>query len=190
MSPASRLCLVAYWLGLFAWTSALVTAAVAASFSFATLGPLDLSIAGYTLPPGASAGHLAAGMVMNRIFGFVDAVQLAAAAAVVLSLAVLTGRGALARRDGPSLVRVLCIVAAVCLFAARAVLLTPAMNRDLHAYWEAARAGDVAAAEEHRGAFERRHPRASMLYGATCACLLLAVAASAWAPFSHRGASA
>jgi hypothetical protein len=159
-----------FWLGLVAWISALATAAVAASFAFPTLGGLDLVLRGYTLPSDADHGHLAAGILMDRIFGFLDVAEVLAAAGVVLGSLGLWATGP-RRRGLAGLWRALGVVLAVGLLGIRAVGLAPSMRGHLHAYWDAARSGDLAAAAVHRDEFRRLHPRASTLYGLTAAIL-------------------
>ena len=72
------------------------------------------------------------------------------------------------------------------LLAGYATAVRPEMNRELRAYWEDARAGDVRAADEHRAAFDTRHPVAELILQSNLLILLVAAAASAVASVPGR----
>lgn len=179
-------CSVIYWLALTLWVSVLVAGAVAATGVFSKLLHTDLVLADYQAFDHTQHGRLIAGMIMEPIFTFIDVAQIVVAALtllmLILQLTVVGGIGGGQRREWkrPSnLVRSLCIIAATLLLAFRMFTITPAMNRELRAYWRAAQVGDSARADEHRQAFERNHPRVSKMYSITLGLLLISVAASA-----------
>lgn len=172
-----------YWLALALWLSAIVTAAVAAVSAFGILPDTPLVLEdfrAYAPPddPGAH-GRLAAGIVMERVFWIVDMIQFAAAPLVVIALLAQLLVLPLPSRPWANRARTLAILIAAGTFIYQAAALTPGMNRELRAYWVAARAGELDDAREHHAAFNEAHPRAEMLYQVRLLALLAAIIASA-----------
>lgn len=178
-----RASLVVFWIALAVWLSALIAPGVAAMSAFTTLPDpeLGLSLEKFAdFEPGAAAhGRIAAGHVLEPIFTFSDLVQLMAGAlaliALLIQLILLRGRWTALSH----LLRLGCVVLAVGLFAYRATMMTPGMNRDLRAYWDAAAAGEIETAQKHRAAFDRIHQRAETMYSITLVLILIAIGASA-----------
>jgi len=171
-----------YWLALALWASALVSAGVAASFTFATLPDLGVTIhefAAYQPDDPEAHGRLAAGMVLEKVFTAVDFAQVALAPLAVLTLVLQFVVFRMRVRRLSSVIRASCIGIAIVLAGYHIFLQAPTMNRELRAYWDAARAGDVTVAEEHRAAFEEFHPRAEFIIQANLVLLLVALGASA-----------
>jgi len=175
---ARPLCNTVYWFALTTWIAVIVAAGVAAGFTFTVLPALGLTIESYSALPASEHGQLAAGKVMEPLFAFVDIVQIAMAFVVVLAVVVQVWPLRYALRRVLNAIRVVAILVAVGLLAYRAITLTPEMNRELRAYWSAAEAGDVEKAQTHREAFTIRHPRASDLFSATLATLVVALLVS------------
>ena len=171
-------CNTIYWLALTVWVGALIAAGTAAAATFRILPSMDLILPRFRAFPGDEHGRIAAGMVMEPLFTFVDVVQIAAAAIVVTMVAIQWLLLEDGRRRLLNLLRVACVLLAAALLAYRAVAVTPDMNRDLRAYWAAAEAGDVEVAAAHRADFDAAHGGASDLFAATLALLVAAVLAS------------
>jgi hypothetical protein len=183
LSALHRACLVAYWMALSLWTSAIIAAGVCAAFVFGTLPGLSVTLAEYSafhVEGDAQAhGRLAAGMILERVFTAVDFAQLALGAITAAALIVqIVACGASIRRLS-NLIRATAIAAAIVIASMHIFFQAPAMNRELRAYWSAAREGDVASAEAHRLRFDEFHPRAEFALRANLVLLLTAIAASA-----------
>ena len=178
MQGLFKLCNTVYWLALAVWLALLVSAGVSAVAVFTTLGEMDLSLPAYAAfqpdeseVPNAHA-HLAAGHILEPVFTLVDLAQFAVIPVLIIALVAQLAVFKLPLRRPANLVRITCIVIAAGLFAIHAFTRAPQMNRDLHAYWDAAQQGDIAAALEHREAFNRQHPTAEAVLNVT---LLLVV---------------
>ncbi len=191
MALAFRTCVVVYWLALVIWVSVLISAGVAAMSAFTVLPEESL---GLTLERFAAYepdhGRIAAGKVLEPIFTFVDVVQVASGSVVLLMLILmftLFGReyGQSWKRPA-NLARMLAILLAAGLFLVRAITITPEMNRDLQAYWQAAEAGEVERAAALRESFDSLHRRARPLFDGSLLALLVAVGASAVATLPRR----
>ena len=185
MQGLFKLCNAVYWLALALWLAVLVTAGVSAIAVFTTLGEMDVSLSAYALfqpdesdVPHAHA-HLAAGHVLEPVFWLVDFVQFAMIPLMLITLVAQFTVFKQKIRRPANLIRTGCIVIAAGLFAFHALAQTPQMNRDLKAYWDAAKDGDVTTALEHRAAFNRRHPTAEAVLKSTLLLVVLATFASA-----------
>lgn len=176
--PLTTVCNTVYWLALTMWVSVLVAAGTAAATVFSILPSTELILPRFREFPGSEHGRIAAGMVMEPIFTFVDIVQIVAAALVLVMVALQWVVFKNGRRSLLNVLRVGAIIAATALLAYRAVAVTPDMNRDLRAYWSAAEAGDLEVAAAHRATFDAAHVGASNLFSATLALLVAAVLAS------------
>src|SRR5687767_5170072 len=177
-SALVKTCNVLYWLALTMWIAALVAAGIAAMNVFGTLPNLDLTFDRFMEMPRETHGRIASGMVMEGVFRTVDVIQCAAAPIAVIALAVQLVSSRNALRRPANLIRTLCIVVAAILFAYHAVMLAPAMNRELHAYWGAAESGQIELAESHLATFNKKHPIANTLLRTNLILLLVAVASS------------
>lgn len=183
MSALHRVCLVAYWIALSLWTSAIIAAGVSAAFVFGTLPGLGVTLAEYSafqVEGDAQAhGRLAAGMILERVFTAVDFAQIFLGAITAAAMIVqIVAFGASLRRFS-NLIRATAIAAAIVIASIHIFFQAPAMNRELRAYWAAARGGDIATAEVHRLRFDEFHPRAELALRSNLVLLLVATAASA-----------
>jgi len=174
-----NVCNIAHWLSLAIWIAALASAGVAATGVFGKLLHTDLLLNEFASYDHSAHGRLAAGMVMEPIFTFVDLVQLVAGAVVALTLALQLMMFDMPLKRPANLIRTVCVLIAAILLVVRMATITPEMNRELRAYWAAAKAGQVEEAGAHQQKFDRRHPVVSKMFGATFALLLVTVAASA-----------
>lgn len=178
------LCNIVYWISLTTWVSVIVAAGVAATATFTTLPDPDLGLRldRFAAFDQAQHGRIAAGMVMEPVFTFVDLVQIAAALGVVVMLLIQFILFRVSPRSLANIVRILCIALAIGLFTWRAFTLTPNMNSNLRAYWRAAEAGEMDTAMQHRAAFDAQHGKASATFRWSLVALIVAVGASAAAP--------
>lgn len=170
---------IVFWLGLAAWIGALLTAGIAAGCVFGTLPDLGVQLSDYAAFDADRHGGLAAGMVMEKVFWIVDLVQFVAAPLTIAGLLVMLGCGWWRQRRGSAIVMTLCVIAASATLAYHVVALAPPMNRELRAYWSAARAGDADEALTRRANFEQMHPQAELLLQARLLLLLSALVAAA-----------
>ena len=171
----------AYWLGLTIWVAALASGGVAAIGVFTTLPAMGLRISEFEPHLGDDTrehGRLAGGKVMEPIFTATDYVQCATATITCIALALILMMNRRAAKRPANLVRTTCIGIAAALLVYHMIDLAPGMNRELRAYWSAARQVDHDAAKEHKASFDANHPTADALYKARLMLLLIAVAAS------------
>ncbi len=160
MNTYSRLINIIHWFAIIIWTSAIVSAAVSAMNVFPAMDEMPLALDQYPAYPVSEHPRLAAGRIMEGIFFTTDLLQFAAVPLVVLTLAaqIFFFRSSLKRLS--NIIRIACIIIAAGLFACHAFALAPTMNRNLRAYWTAAEAGDLAAAQSHRATFNAYHHKA------------------------------
>jgi hypothetical protein len=184
-----KLCNAVYWLALTLWCSMLVAVAVAATGVFSKLLHTQIILPEFDSYDKANHGRLMAGMIMEPVFTFVDIAQLVLAFGVIITLVIQLWTFKLPAKRLANLVRIAGIVVAALLLLIRMTLIAPGMNRDLRAYWEHAQSGQAAIAEQHRAAFDAKHPLVSRMFEGSLVVLLVAVAASAAAlgPASPRG---
>jgi len=178
MRTGRTLCNTVYWLALAIWLGVLIAAGVAAFATFTILPDLGLELESFRAYPSLEHGRIAAGKVMEPIFTFVDFVQIAAVTVVLIMVALQTWIFGYRVRRLFGALRVGSLVVAAGLFAFRAASLSPGMNHDLRAYWQAAEAGEREAAAAHRAAFDAAHPVASNLFSVTLSLVVVAVLSS------------
>ncbi|TVQ30090.1 MAG: hypothetical protein EA376_14120 [Phycisphaeraceae bacterium] len=174
-------------LALGVWLGAVVMAGMSAMVVFPTMEGLEPALPAYAAYDGAHSA-LAAGRVMFAVFFACDLVQLCAAFFVVMPfMAAAFGLGLSMRRPVNAFRAALVFVLAAML-AFHLVALTPAMNTELQAYWQAAAEGDTAMAATHKAAFDARHPTARLVLTAMTAGLALAFMAGVWSVATAGGA--
>ena len=153
------------------WLGAVLMTGAAAAIAFPEMREL-----GPVLP--AFAGHepehwsIAAGHVMLPIFGVLDYATLALSGLAVvftgLSIRSCAGRAGIA-------LWLVGLIGATALGGHHALVRSPEMREDAHAYWEAAREGDEETAARRRVEFETAHPVASNILKAESGLLFLGV---------------
>jgi hypothetical protein len=157
------------------WLGALVTIGAGAPLVFITLKALDPTLAEYR---GYDGPHylIAGGHIVRRLFAVCDGIQIACL--VLAELTFLFGP-----RTAPHAVRFLrgmVLAALTGLLAYRLLILDPAIEPHLRAYWDAARSGDAVVAGAARAAYDAGHRTENALFGITAAlvaaALVLAIA--------------
>lgn len=156
------------------WVGGLgMTAAVAAVIfpEMRELAPRLEAFAGYP----RDHWVIAAGRVMARVFSVLDSVQIGCAVLAVLCAAALVIVKDERRwlRLGATLVPTAALVWYV-------VMVAQPMHADLSGFWEAARSGNVEAADAYRASFDALHPVASRFMGALGLLALGAMLVSGW----------
>ena len=158
------------------WLAVLVAAGLAAAIVFPEMKELDPRLPGYASYTG-DHWMIAAGHVGRRAFAIADRAQLYAAAAAVLTLAVVTR---LRLSKGPWLaLRWVAVGVASGLAIYNGLILAPKMDDELVAYWAAAREGDQVKAAEFRAVFSAQHPQASRVLVTGAAGVFVAIVAAA-----------
>jgi hypothetical protein len=192
MAALGRVVNMAYWLGLIVWIAAIITVAIAAMNTFATLPDADLGVRleSFAAYPAEHHGRLAAGMVMERNFFAADVMQMVAIPVVVIALLAQVAFLGMSLRRPANLIRCICLLGAAGVFAFYAFTMAPRMNGELRAYWDAARAGDMAQAESHRDAFDADHPRAELVLKINLILAVIGAGASTAAFTGARGGRA
>jgi len=165
-------------LGLLAWSGAILAAGISAAMAFPTMESIGARMPGTWAMETSEQWRVVAGQLMDRIFLLTDWIQAVAGAVVVLALVLERSIGGRRPRGWSGRLRLLAIALGMAILAGRLAALAPEMRADLHAYWEAAEAGQWISAEDYRARFQALHPLASRLLTANLACLLVAVACS------------
>lgn len=156
------------------WLGAMVLTGAAAAMAFPITRELAPELPAFAAYP-KDHWSIAAGHVMNRVFGVCD--TLGFVMACVGTLALLVSEAVIGwRTPGPlAVLRSVATVAALALVSYALFLLRPSMVADLDAFWAAARSGQIEQADTARAAFDAMHPRASMLLSTQAGLALLAV---------------
>lgn len=143
------------------WIGSVAMVGTLAAIAFPTMKKLDP-----TVPEFAAVGDhwkIAAGSVANKMFVVVDSVSLAcclvclATLGLSLSIRVKLGRP----RSALWIFRTLAMTIAAGCLAYQLFILAPRMAENIHTFWDAARAGEVAKAATAQAAFDADHPTAS-----------------------------
>lgn len=165
---------------------ALAMTGAAAAIAFPTMKSLSPVLPGFKVDE-AQHWSIAAGSVMNRVFGVADVILLGAVIAAAITL---SGVAFIARRGIASMTGVLRCVAVVALCGAVGFGwfgLRPRMQGNLESYWSAAREARVEDAAKFKAAFDADHPRASMLLTMQFALCMTALGFGGWNALSARG---
>src|SRR5262245_13879982 len=179
MHLALKTCNAVHWLALALWMSALVAAAIAAMAVFGTVGGLNLTMHEFASLPAPAQARIAGGMIMEKVFFTVDLLQFIAVPAAVLTLLVQLALLGTSWRTPWNLLRTVCLLLAAGLFIIHATALAPPMNRDLRAYWNAARQGDLSSADAHLESFQSRHRIADGIFRGNLLLLLIVIPVTA-----------
>lgn len=123
---------------------------------------------------------IVAGHVGQFTFFTADAIQFACLGVALLTLIAGIGAFGIPLARWSTFLRALALGCAVLIIGYQVLLLGPEMNRHLREYWDAAQAGDNAAAEIRRQAFMDRHPASRSLLVASTLSALGALVAAVW----------
>ncbi|MGA0285573.1 MAG: hypothetical protein ACO3QA_00910 [Phycisphaerales bacterium] len=150
------------------WFACGLAVVVAAISAFPALSSRGMIVPGHEILAAAdpaASGRLAAGFVMDRVFGVTDLAQWLLAP-IAFGVAVFCWRR-LAGRPGGRLAAIVAILVAAGLVLASIhnLSIAPAMQASLATYRELLRAGDLESALAVRNGFEATHVLADRLYG-------------------------
>lgn len=179
MTRGRRICETIHLVTLGLWLGVLVMTGVAAAVLFPTIKALDPRLPEYAAFTGAH-WSLAAGKVAATLFFVCDAVQFAGALIAGVTLGLSTLLFGLPARNLATACRSGFIVVIVGVLSYQFIILAPEMNRNLAAYWAAARSGDNAAAAGFKAAFDAKHPLARNLLAADAVLVLASLVLGAW----------
>ena len=169
-----------WWVLLTFWFTAAIAPAIAGISTFTELQKLGIIVTDYNTYLGddpTANGRMAAGFVTNPLFRITDIAQMIIAACAMVVLVLTRGRPTGER----SRTTLACYGIVVLLIAIPAAFITPKMDRDLTAYREAARAGQIAEADAHRAEFNTLHLVAERMYSSRALAIFAMVAASGFA---------
>tara|TARA_Y100001933_G_scaffold247381_1_gene280087 strand:- start:1697 stop:2419 length:723 start_codon:yes stop_codon:yes gene_type:complete len=175
------------------WLGALVMGGATAGILFTTMRRLDPTFGVFDTYTG-DMSNIGAGFIQNRVFLAMDFVQYGAATLVLISTIALITVLRMPIRRASSVVRLLALGAAMTLVSFHLFVLTPRMQMNAQAYWEAADVGENERAAEALAAFDADHPTARrVLVGLTGTVFVLllsgvwsGVSASELAPVAKR----
>lgn len=161
------------------WLGSLVMTGVTAALMFPMMKKLDPVLAAY---PAYTGDHwmLAAGQIAARVFLWCDAIQFTCMMLCLITLAIILKKCGLSLRRRSSGLRVLGLLIAVVALGAHQLYLAPRMQLNMRGLWESAQAGNNVEAVKFKELFDKDHPLATRLMGATTVGLLLAMVAGAW----------
>ncbi len=179
MPTGRRVCESLHFVALAVWLGSLVMAGAVAAQVFPLLRALDAKVPdhdGFT----GEQWLIVAGRVGDMVFTTTDFIQLAAVLVAVATLIASIAVYKLSPRRISTLVRSTALAVALLLVAYQLIILGPAMQQELHAYWTAAQAGNNDTAQAHRQAFDALHPRASRTLGTSALAVLATIVAGVW----------
>ncbi len=168
------------------WLGSLVMSAAAAGLLFGTMRSLEPSFGAFAAYAGPQS-DLGAGFIQNKIFLAGDIIQFIGACGVLGATAVLIAFCGLPIRRISTGIRLFALGSAMTLVSYHLFILTPRMQTNAQAYWRAAEAGDMDAAEKARDAFNADHPTARNEMLATTVSVALLLGAGAWSAASAWG---
>jgi len=152
------------------WLGSLLMTGVAAAILFPTMKGLDPKLPAFAEYTG-DHWMIAAGRAADRIFSINDALQLACALVVVVTLAAGAVWCNLRPTGLRGVLRLLALCVALVALGFQLFVLAPRMSLNLKTYWQAAQAGDRPLADRHQAAFSTDHTTAQN----TLATITLAV---------------
>lgn len=157
------------------WIGGVGMVGTLAAIAFPTIKKLNP-----TVPEFAAVGDhwkIAAGSVANKMFVVADSVSLVCClvclATLGLGLSIRVKRGREHARSALWIFRTLAMTVAAGCLAYQLFILGPRMSENVHVFWDAARAGEVAKANAAQAAFDADHPIASNI--------IVSMFAAAWA---------
>ena len=176
------------------WTGALLTTGAAAAITFPTLRDLAPTLPGFPGAPPEQHWALAAGQIMNRVFGLTDVIGLVALSVTAGAMLGLRALRWPRPRGVVRFARLALLGLGIGVAGYTMLVLRPTMDADLRAYWAAAEAGEADLAAAARASFEALHPHASRVlsvqfFGALglFAAVALAARRPGPAPAGERG---
>lgn len=186
MRTIRTICELVHLTALGTASGALLMTGAAAAIAFPAMKSLAPVLPEFKVDA-AQHWSIAAGSVMNRIFGFADAVLLGTAIAAISTLlvVVIVSRRSLASPSG--VLRSAAIVALASTVGFGWLGLRPRIQDNLSAYWSAAREGRTDDAARFKAAFDADHPRASMLLTMQFALCVSALGFGGWNALTARG---
>lgn len=178
-------------LSLVLWAATLLSVAVAAMGVFITLPKSNVVLPEFTAYVNATStteaaaaanyGRIAGGLVMAPVFAKTDQAQ-----AILGSIAFVTfvARALLLRRCWRdqrlrTLLQGALIASALALVAWHNAVVAPRMDDALRSFWDHARAGEVAEADQARATFDADHHAADALFRVRFALVMTAIAVGA-----------
>jgi hypothetical protein len=161
------------------WLGVLVMSGVTAAVIFPTVHALNPTLPAYAAYTGPH-WSLAAGQVAARVFTIADAISLVCGLVGTGTLGLLLIYRALPGRSAATALRVLGISVAMVFLGYQLLILGPAMQREVAAYWSAAGAGDNATAATFKAAFDAHHPVARNVMALSALSVFVALLGGAW----------
>ncbi len=167
------------------WAGALVTVGYIAARAFPITKDLDPHVEAFAAYDGPH-WQIVAGKIMNQAFLFVDWLGVVAGAVAVLTLTALIATGAASLRRVATAARALSLAALAIVTVYTVVSYRPEMQRELHAFWDAAEAGALETARRHKEAFDEMHQPASAMLGVQLLLVLSAMGAGVLGAIAPR----
>jgi hypothetical protein len=169
------------------WAGALLMTGATAAIAFPTMRELGPTLPTFGAYP-EDHWSIAAGHIMQRVFGISDWTQIACALVVAVSLIAEAASVGWRRLGIAWQVRGAVMLGAVGCSLYSVLVMSPPMNVTLDAYWEAAKAGNVEVAHANKAEFDSDHVLARRLMTATFALVVAALVTTAVGGGTARGA--
>jgi hypothetical protein len=174
MSSARRICDHLHTASLGLWLGALGMSGAAAAIVFPTMKDLDPKLAAYA---GYEGSHtmLAGGHIAWRVFMVGDIVQYACVLVAGVTFGIAVMWLGLSVKRVSTFVRALLLLGLVGVLAFRFGVLQPGWDHDQKTYWDAAKAGNTAAAEQAQALLHDSHPVQERFMAITAGLVLAAL---------------
>lgn len=165
------------------WLGSLVMSAATAGMLFGAMRSLEPSFGVFAAYAGPQS-DLGAGFIQNKVFLAGDIVQFIGATGALASTIALLAFCGLPLRRISTAIRLFSLGAAMILVSYHLFILVPRMQENAGAYWRAAEAGEMDAAQTAHDAFQADHPTARNEMVATTLAVALMLGAGAWSAAS------
>ncbi|MCL4221889.1 MAG: hypothetical protein KJZ65_11045 [Phycisphaerales bacterium] len=178
MRPFVRICETVHIAALAIWLAALVTGALVAGIIFTTMRELDPTFGFFQAYTGAQA-DLGAGFIQARIFAVADIIQFASCSLAIIAFIAAAVLGHTVTRAS-TLIRAALLACAMVVFSYQYFVLSPRMDTNARAYWQAARAGHSERAAMRHAEFMTDHPASTRTHGFISLSVFATLIASTW----------
>ncbi|MBZ0171270.1 MAG: hypothetical protein K8E66_02720 [Phycisphaerales bacterium] len=165
------------------WLGSLVMSAATAGILFGAMRSLDPSFGVFEAYTGPQS-DLGAGFIQNKVFLAGDVIQFIGATGVLASTIALLAFCGLPLRRVSTAIRLFSLGAAMILVSYHLFVLVPRMQGNAEAYWRAAEAGEMDAAQTAHDEFRADHPTARNEMVATTLAVAMMLGAGAWSAAS------
>lgn len=174
----SRIAQIVHLVALSVWLGSVAMSGVVAAIVFPLMRTLDPTLGAY---PDYQGDHamLAAGRVASRVFFVVDSIQFVCASIALLTIVLLVATG-YSLNTMSRVFRVIFLCMTLALLSYHLFLFMPSLEQTLTGYWELARQGETALADQFKDRFLESHSSASRILGGLTIMVLINIILAGW----------